>query len=82
MPERVSKHHKKPPLEERIKDMCDLIESGYDSAVEWKTIRKVHNELAKRDKLTERQQNILDLIKPVIDKYGNGDPEGIEGRIK
>lgn len=59
----------KIPVEETIRDACDMIESGHDSRQEWNLIRNVNNHLMKKPKLNKRQANILLMIQSIIDKY-------------
>lgn len=58
----------KIPLEAKIKDMIDLVESGHDSAVEWITLNKIFRHLEGRS--DKRSKNLIDKIKPVLAKYG------------
>lgn len=70
-PPRREECRKKPTLsvEEKVRDACDLIESGHDSREEWNLIRNINNHLMKKEHLNKRQANILLMIQEIIDKY-------------
>lgn len=58
----------KIPLETRVRDMIDCIESGHESAVEWITINKIYKHLEGRT--DKKAKAILDMIQPIMSKYG------------
>lgn len=70
-PKASSKYSEVPKssIEDDVRQAIDCIESGYDSVVEWKMINKLHKEL-KTMKKTARIKNLLDMIEPVMSKYG------------
>lgn len=55
-------------VEEEVKHCIDMIESGHDSIIEWKTINRLAAEL--RGKKSPRARDILKMIDPVLAKYG------------
>lgn len=61
----------KIPLETKVRDMLDLIESGHESAVEWITINKIFRHL--KGRTDKRSKDILAMIRPVMAKYGQHD---------
>ena len=62
---------RKPPVEERVRDAMDLCESGHESLEEWEFLRRVHNYLQKKKKLTSRQARILKELTPFIRKHAS-----------
>lgn len=56
-------------IEEDVKEAIECIESGHDSVVEWKMINKLYKELRTMKKST-RVKNLIDMIEPVMSKYG------------
>lgn len=71
-PKEQTEHHRKIPLEERIKDAICLCESGHESRKEWELLRKVNNYLMQKKKLNNKQKNILKMIQPVLRKFDSG----------
>lgn len=59
----------KPPVEDRIRQAIECIESGHDSYTEWKLINKIYKELRKR-KPSARVKSLIEMIEPVLSKYG------------
>lgn len=57
-------------IEDDVREALDCIESGHDSLVEWKMINKLHKELNQMKKKSPRVQNLLDMMEPVMAKYG------------
>lgn len=55
-------------LESRVRDMIDCIESGYNSSVEWIALNKFYDSI--KDRKDSRARNLLEMIKPVMSKYG------------
>jgi hypothetical protein len=55
----VTEKHRKPSIEERIKDALCMCESGHESREEWDLLRRVNNALMSKKKLSKRQQNLL-----------------------
>lgn len=56
--------------EEKVRKALELINSGYDSAVEWIMINKLYRKLSSIKKPNTRVKNILKMISPVLSKYG------------
>lgn len=56
------------PLEEKVRDMIDCVESGEDSTTEWLTLNKLHGMLSERS--DKRSKALLKVIEPVMAKYG------------
>lgn len=62
----------KPSIEDQIHKTIELVESGYCSQVEFLMLRKLQASLKKK-KSTPRIQNLLEMIQPVLNKYGYHD---------
>jgi hypothetical protein len=69
---------RKLTIEERVRSACELIDSNHESRKDWELIRKLNNYLMRKDKLTKREQNILKMIQPIIEKYGQHSVAGVE----
>jgi hypothetical protein len=59
----------KRPLEDKVREMLELIDSGYDSDVEFIAIKRLYKELCCK-KPSERVNNLKKMIEPVLAKYG------------
>lgn len=57
------------PIEDEVRDSLELIESGYESSIEWKAIQGLYKQLTQM-KQTPRVTNLRDMIRPVLSKYG------------
>jgi hypothetical protein len=55
-------------VEQEVREALELIDSGHESAVEWKMINRLARELRKQK--TPRAKRLLDMIDPVLMKYG------------
>lgn len=64
-------------LEERVRECLDKIDSWDESRKEWEFIRTLNNKLQAKKKLGSRAKNLLKMIAPVIEKYGQRDPNGV-----
>ena len=60
---------RKPTIEEKVREALQCIESGHDSHEEWILINKIYKCLKKK-KLSERGQNVVNMIEPVLAHYG------------
>jgi len=58
----------KATIEEEVRQAVEMIESGHDSYVEWKLLNKLAKEL--RDRKDPKSKNLMDMIDPVLSKYG------------
>lgn len=58
------------PVEDQVHHMIDLIESGHESGMEWSCINKFYRKLRAQKNPSERVQNLLKMISPVLSKYG------------
>lgn len=58
------------PLEDRVRNMIQLAESGKDSHLEWNTLRKFYTALLEKPKSNARIQNLINMLEPVLKKNG------------
>lgn len=58
------------PVEEQVRDAIELIDSGHDSRREWEMITRLHAALSQKKSVTPRIQNLLNMIEPVLAKFG------------
>lgn len=72
VPQKQESEPTRMSLEDKVRDALELIDSGYESRVEWLMINKLYHELCKR-KPTPRVQNLKKMIKPVLAKFGYHD---------
>lgn len=57
------------PIEDQVRESLELIESGHDSSVEFRAINGLYDQLCEM-KQNKRIQNLRDMIRPVLSKYG------------
>jgi hypothetical protein len=55
---------------------------GADDSSSWNKIRMLFNKLAGMKKLSPAQQELMDLIVPVVEKYGMHDARGVDLRAE
>lgn len=63
-------HDNKKSVEQQVKEAIDLVDTGYCSHVEWLLLNKLYKSLAARPKPTPRIKNLINMIEPVLAKYG------------
>lgn len=61
---------KKLSIEDQVHDALELINSGLDSQVDWIMINRLYQVLCEIKKKTPRVTNLLNMIEPVLSKYG------------
>lgn len=77
----AAQHEAEENLFDKVDSAVTLIESGHESRSEWNFIRALNNHLINKKQSCElsiEEESILELIVPVINKYGNLDPKGVE----
>lgn len=57
-------------VEDRVRDALNCIDSGHESPVEWRMVSRLFSYLQEKAQRSRREQNILDMIQPVLAKYG------------
>lgn len=65
-----SKKHLPIPVEDRVREAIELIESDYASGVEWHMLSKLYRDLCNTKKKSKRMVNLINMIEPVLAKYG------------
>lgn len=70
-PKATSQEGKEAPvsIEDKVRYAIELVDSGYCSDVEWIMLNKLLSSLYKK-KQTPRVKNLIDMIEPVLAKYG------------
>ncbi len=56
-------------IEDKVKSALELIDSGHESAVEWRMINRLYRDLCKLKK-NPRVENLKQMIEPVLAKFG------------
>lgn len=59
----------KPPIEDRVRQMIENIESDRDSYVDFRALNHLYDDLC-RMKQNKRIENLRNMIKPVLSKFG------------
>lgn len=67
----------KRSVESKVREALEAIESDEDSYREWKFIVRVYNNLVDIEKRSPKAENLLEMIRPVIEEYGIGSSEDI-----
>jgi hypothetical protein len=68
MPENQVK--KGPSVEEKVRNCIERIDNGCGTEVDFLTLKKLKAAIQSRDKITPRMKNILDMMEPVIQRFG------------
>jgi hypothetical protein len=72
------------PMEDRVRKAVESVDNGLDDAREcWEFIRRLYNYLIKKEKAGKCSQsmyNILDILSPVMEKYGPISSYEVESR--
>lgn len=58
------------PIEERVREALQCIDSGKASHVEWIMINKLYKSICGMRKPSSRALNIANMIEPVLEKFG------------
>ena len=66
-------------IEDKVRDMIDHVETGYNSKQEWYTLYKLFRGLLNSPKKGPRVQNLINMIRPVMAKYGYHETPGSDG---
>lgn len=68
-PDVTSKAAPAMPVEDKVRDALELIDSGYDSRVEWLMINKLYKQLQSMPS-NPRVAALKQMIEPILAKYG------------
>lgn len=60
----------KVPIEDKVREALECIDSGYESGVEWAMINGLYRSLCKLKKPSPRARNLIEMIEPVLAKFG------------
>lgn len=70
-PGRRREHHeRRPTIEQKVRDCIERIDNGCGTEVDFLTLKKLKAAIQSKPKLTPRMKNILDMVEPVIRKFG------------
>lgn len=74
------------PMEDRLRAAIHSVDNGLEDAREsWELIRRLYNYLVvaeKKNRCNKRMYDILDMVCPVMEKYGQLTPYHVEHREK
>lgn len=59
-----------PSIEEQVRERIDRIDNGCGTHVDFLVLKKLQESLRQRQPCTPRVQNIMDMIEPVMRKFG------------
>lgn len=66
-------HHereRRPTIEQKVRDCIERIDNGCGTEVDFLTLKKLKAAIQSKPKLTPRMKNILDMVEPVIRRFG------------
>ncbi len=70
-PKQPESKQSKKSVEDKVREAIELVESGYCSHVEWLMLNRLMTDLKKsKQKKSQRVQNLISMIEPVLSKYG------------
>lgn len=61
---------KKPPIEDQVRERIEKIDSGSACLQDFLVLRRLQEALRQKKPCTPRIQNIMDMIEPVMRKFG------------
>ncbi len=64
------RHRRRPSIEEKVRDCIERIDNGCGTEVDFLTLKKLKAAIQAKPKLTPRMKNILDMVEPVIRRFG------------
>jgi len=67
--------------EDEIEAAIEMVDSGHESREQWKYLRWINNSLVtkyEKGTINRRELKVLKMIQPIMEKYGQLDPEGIK----
>lgn len=69
-PRPETKMEHRPSVEDKVRRCIERIDNGCGSEVDFLTLKKLKAAIQSRKKITSRMKNILDMIEPVIQRFG------------
>lgn len=70
MPSPRQRRERRPSIEEKVRDCIERIDNGCGTEVDFLTLKKLKAAIQSKPKLTPRMKNILDMVEPVIRRFG------------
>ena len=70
MPGPGRRRERRPTIEEKVRDCIERIDNGGGTEVDFLTLKKLKAAIQSKPKLTPRMKNILDMVEPVIRRFG------------
>lgn len=70
MPSPRQGRERRPSIEEKVRDCIERIDNGCGTEVDFLTLKKLKAAIQSKPKLTPRMKNILDMVEPVIRRFG------------
>lgn len=67
---REEHHERRPTIEQKVRDCIERIDNGCGTEVDFLTLKKLKAAIQSKPKLTPRMKNILDMVEPVIRRFG------------
>lgn len=68
--EQHERHERRIGVEEKVRDCIERIDNGCGTEVDFLTLKKLKAAIQSRPKQTARMKNILEMIEPVIRRFG------------
>lgn len=65
-----TEHRKIPCIEDQVRERIERIDSGCGTHVDFLVLKKLQEALRAKKPCTHRIQNIMDMIEPVMRKFG------------
>ena len=62
--------HKGPSIEDRVRERIESIDSGAGCLQDFLVLKKLQESLRQKKPCTPRIQNLMDMIEPVMRKFG------------
>jgi hypothetical protein len=66
----AGEHKRMPSVEDKVRKCIERIDNGCGTEVDFLTLKKLKAAIQARKKITPRMKNILDMIEPVIQRFG------------
>lgn len=75
-PKQIKEEYKPIPLKKKVKECIRRVESNQiDSEQEWEYLKRLYERLSRRSKLNEEQEDIVEALEDLFEKYSNHDHE-------
>lgn len=75
-PKETRKEYKPVPLKKKVEECIRRVESNQiDSEREWTYLKRLYEGLSRKPKLNEEQEDIIEALEDLFEKYSNHDHE-------